>query len=620
MKGSSSRSILSFKSPGYLVLALAWLIAGAGGTSAATINVDTTADTVATDGACSLREAVNNVNATADTTGGDCAAGDGTADTIILPAGTYTLTGAILEDLNASGDLDISKAVTIQGAGATATFIDGNGTVTSDRVIHVTAAVTLTLDGVTITGGSASTDGGGIYSSGAVTVTNSTISGNSAVLDSGGIFSVGAVTVTDSTISGNSATFNFGGIYSEGALLVTDSTISANSAGNHVGGIFSNSAVTVTNSTISGNSAVNDSGGIFSNGAVTVTNSTVSGNSAGLDGGGIYSKDVVTLTNSTITGNSAPTGGGVYAASGTITLTNSIIAGNTGGDCAVGGGSFSSSGGNIDSDNSCNLLHATDLPGQTTEQINLGPLADNGGSTFTHALLTGSVAIDAANGCAGLTEDQRGTTRPSGSGCDIGAYEYSSFNEWPVATSPSGDSVSALPTFTWADSTAGGPYQLLVLNSVGTSVINKKNITSCVAGTCSWTRATALAAGMYQWKVRSVNGGNGPWSGGPVFVVGGSGASSLSAPETTSPITGTTGNNTPSFTWTEVAGAASYQLLVVDSSGLAVFNVKNITSCAAGTCTSTPGTLSAGLHMWKVRAADGSGWGPWSAMPRFTAP
>jgi hypothetical protein len=63
----------------------------------------------------------------------------------------------------------------------------------------------------------------------------------------------------------------------------------------------------------------------------------------------------------------------------------------------------------------------------------IGPLQDNGGSTWTHALLLGSAAIDNTNeslGCvdetgALLTTDQRGATRPVGARCDVGAFEYS---------------------------------------------------------------------------------------------------------------------------------------------------------------------------------------------------
>nr|BBJ47930.1 hypothetical protein SAVMC3_05590 [Streptomyces avermitilis] len=52
----------------------------------------------------------------------------------------------------------------------------------------------------------------------------------------------------------------------------------------------------------------------------------------------------------------------------------------------------------------------------------MGPLADNGGPTDTTALLPGSPALDAADGCPAT--DQRGVARPQGTACDIGAYEY----------------------------------------------------------------------------------------------------------------------------------------------------------------------------------------------------
>jgi hypothetical protein len=106
-------------------------------------------------------------------------------------------------------------------------------------------------------------------------------------------------------------------------------------------------------------------------------------------------------------------------------LTNSIIANNSNGnDCS---GVIISQGYNLDSDNTCNLIATGDI---TNTNPLLSPLADNDGSTFTHALLDSSPALDAGS-CPGTTSDQRGFTRPIDiptfsnvdDGCDIGAYE-----------------------------------------------------------------------------------------------------------------------------------------------------------------------------------------------------
>ena len=118
-------------------------------------------------------------------------------------------------------------------------------------------------------------------------------------------------------------------------------------------------------------------------------------------------------------------GGGIVNA-GTAGLTNTIIANNlTGGDC--GGIAPSSLGHNLDSDGTCSLSGPGDLSGVNPL---LGPLQDNGGATFTIALLPGSPAIDAGNDLACPATDQRGFPRPrDGDGddievCDMGAYEF----------------------------------------------------------------------------------------------------------------------------------------------------------------------------------------------------
>jgi hypothetical protein len=128
---------------------------------------------------------------------------------------------------------------------------------------------------------------------------------------------------------------------------------------------------------------------------------------------------IVSLTNATITGNAAEQGGGLFTEdSGSSTLTNSIVASNTAGsDCS---GSMASLGHNLDSDGTCGLSSPGDLT--NTEPL-LGQLTNNGGATLTHALLPGSPAIDAGDPNACPATDQRGIARPSGTACDIGAFE-----------------------------------------------------------------------------------------------------------------------------------------------------------------------------------------------------
>ena len=277
-----------------------------------------------------------------------------------------------------------------------------------------------------------------------VTMRSTTVSGNSAggvVANGGGVIFGGSVqvTITDCTVSGNSF---WGGIHATGLtnLFVTDSTISGNSAnagfpgGDSGGAIYGAGTVRVENSTISGNSAATSGGGIYG-GVIEIANSTVTGNSAGTSGGGIYvigaSHDVwLRVTNSTITGNSAPSGGGiyneVYVIDSVVEISNTILnAGASGENIFNDGGTITSLGYNLSSDDGGGYLTG---PG---DQINtdplLGPLQDNGGPTFTHALLPGSPAIDA--GDPGFTppplNDQRGCPfdRVFNGRIDIGSFE-----------------------------------------------------------------------------------------------------------------------------------------------------------------------------------------------------
>jgi hypothetical protein len=135
--------------------------------------------------------------------------------------------------------------------------------------------------------------------------------------------------------------------------------------------------------------------------------------------------------NSTIANNVAPDwapstlfigqfGGGFVP---TLTLTNTIITGNQWYACekfASGTtGNVVSGGNNLVQDDSCNPVGSDLIVGDAL----LGPLADNGGPTLTHALLSGSPALDAADPAACPATDQRGVARPQGAGCDVGAFE-----------------------------------------------------------------------------------------------------------------------------------------------------------------------------------------------------
>jgi hypothetical protein len=184
--------------------------------------------------------------------------------------------------------------------------------------------------------------------------------------------------------------------------------------------------VTLTNSTISGNGLAfggGYGGGIYNTGALTVTNSTISGNTARF-GGGIYNlSGTLTLTNTTISGNTASDRGASISISNgaTVTVTNSLFEG----DCDTSGGTLISDGHNIESPgDTCGFDQGTDQVNVGAGALSLGPLADNGGPTETHALLPGSVAIDAIPELmCEASEDQRGEPRPGGTMCDLGAFE-----------------------------------------------------------------------------------------------------------------------------------------------------------------------------------------------------
>src|SRR5215218_1354843 len=307
--------------------------------SAGTISVTTTFDQVDGSAPCSLREAVDTANA--DVNSGGCTdANPAAADTIKLAGGDYNLQRAGVEDANASGDLDVTESLTIAGAGADETGIDGNGAaITGDRVLQVSSG-TLTISGLTVHDGLTTAAGGGIagFAGTALKLTNSAVSNNNANSEGGGIWADTA-TLTNSTVSGNNAAAGGGGGIKAATATLTNSTVSGNDA-NSGGGIYTLGTATLTNSTVSGNDANSSVGGGIRAAAATLTGSTVSGNKTDSGGGGIFTS-TATLTNSTVSGNEAAgpdinNGGGIWAT--TATLTGSTVSGNNAD--ARGGGIF----------------------------------------------------------------------------------------------------------------------------------------------------------------------------------------------------------------------------------------------------------------------------------------
>ena len=356
-----------------VVLVSTVALATAVNAQSATFSVTRTDDPIpgACDSDCSLREAVLAVDA-----------GSG-GDTISLPAGHYRLgIAGAGEDAAAKGDLDLTKNVTVTGAGARATTIDGLGL---DRVLDVASGVTAAISGVTLTGGQVAANGGGIRSAGTLTLLRDSIVGNHSAGVGGGVSSSGpSLALVDSTVSGNHGSIG-GGVSAAVALTVTSSTVSGNVAGGP---------------------------------------GSIMGTAGGISGG---PGSTVTLRSSTVTGNQSyagpGSGGGIEAPSPSVQ--NTIIAQNVAlaadqstaavDNCAS---SAASQGNNLSDGTDCGLTQAGDRQGTP---VALGPLADNGGPTDTQAVVPGSAALDAGAGCP--STDQRGAPRPRGSACDVGAYE-----------------------------------------------------------------------------------------------------------------------------------------------------------------------------------------------------
>jgi hypothetical protein len=392
-----------------------------------TLTVTTTADS----GVGSLRQAILDANACPDT------------NTIVFAPSAYGTITLL------SGELLVTNSVNILGPGPDNLAVDGNSPTTTNRVFEIGPGIEVTIAGIRITKGSADSGGGILSVDSSLIVSNCSVVANSVGYKGGG----GGI----------------GSVAQDGpaALYVINSTISSNSMGffGIGGGIVSaartNATLTVLNSTLSHNVGDAGSSGLgiaclgFGDTSVQIVNSTLSSNSTpdSGTGGGVVSvayagTSLIQIMNSTLSDNSAGSGGsgggianGAFDGTATVQVVSTVLkAGAFGANFANGGlsgagqASITSLGFNLSSDDGGGYLD------QSNDLLNtdpmLGPLQDNGGPTFTHALPCGSPAIDAGTNFALLATDQRGNgfLRSFGAGTDIGAFESQQLcNKPPVA-------------------------------------------------------------------------------------------------------------------------------------------------------------------------------------------
>jgi hypothetical protein len=335
----------------------------------------------------------------------------------------------VLDAVHTEQGIVVDKDVMILGQSPGGTVVQAHAEPgeATESVFIITEGATVIIKDLTIRHGNPETGmeaGGGINNRGAVTLERCVITENTASAG-GGMNNFGSMTLVDTTVINNVADGTGGGFTGCGTG----------------GGIKAEQGpLVLISSVISGNRSQGDGGGIFlaCKGTLELINSTISGNDAtGGSGGGVCIRGAAKLIQSTIANNrAAQTGGGLYVRGsgesglvrGWLDFSNTIVAGNTTGsqyccaDCMLGENStMGLNVNNLVEDGSCS-------PAFTGSPL-LQPLADNGGQTFTHALLRDSPAIDAIPviSCT-LSVDQRGRARSMeitsrDTPCDIGAFE-----------------------------------------------------------------------------------------------------------------------------------------------------------------------------------------------------
>ncbi|MCA9344706.1 hypothetical protein KC946_02625 [Candidatus Saccharibacteria bacterium] len=410
---------------------------------AATIDVASGTDSVAEDSNCRLSEAIENINDQA-VTNADCIAGDGIDDTIILPAGTITL----------STDLpDINQPLSIEGQGIEDSIIDSDGTNGGFTFNNLgVSSISGSVDGLSLINPGDNSKYA-IYASGySISITNMEVySENPSYVSSqiiyinGGGFSSASVNISDIYVHDLVTTSAIIGVAAKSGETLNDIVIKNNT--------FSD--VEMSQGFAIGLTTFNDGGDVegyidnntFQNIDFSVNGALIAATPNSFSGDGRVNAVVrnntikYTIQPSATFAMISPVGiaGAGYTSDSSIEAQNNIFTANTTGDkvalvCnefAYGGDgteitSITSLGGNITDDNTCSsyFTDSTDMNNVSNIASTLGNLGDYGGSVPTIPILSDSPAIDAGVVIAGLITDARGITRPKCVTYDSGSYEY----------------------------------------------------------------------------------------------------------------------------------------------------------------------------------------------------
>jgi CSLREA domain-containing protein len=439
------------------LLSLAFLAAFAVPSAhAATITVDTTADTVGGAG-CSLRDAVISIN-TATTQPSCTAVGayDPVSDTIILPSGNYNLTLTGLDEswagtgtaldpytvVNApdatKGDIDIERSVRIIGAGSDLTTIQWDASVANasrDRVFHIytpdTVTVNVALEGLTIKGGYTTEE----YIADGAPGSDPLVNTKYYLRRAGGGLAIGPaanVVQIDPALAGSENSAGRGGSLKPGEsdpggatfnVTLNGVEVLANHADGDGGGLYIAAQTTATNIVLSNNTSMTNGGGIYNEADTTITNSTISGNTSE-GGGGLFAtgSNSVTIEGSTLSGNTAVGGGALSSRSGvTVNMVNSTVSGNIGSD--VGAGLYTNGAMNLNFVTIAKNISAAD---SSTAGSGINTFPSGGGAiTLKNVILQGNLrgatgTIPANCGGTGnaVTVDSQGHNLSSDTTCD----------------------------------------------------------------------------------------------------------------------------------------------------------------------------------------------------------